>query len=168
MKPGTRILNAWNPLHGVPPYVRQEGHHGLGVICRVERVERVDGHLIERVDGSLIDWKLVDGCVCSLVERDFVFILIELILLFGFVRRIFRSRRRWFLCFVNIRFQCIGCRVATKIFEDFDASRTALPLKERFFLLKPNVLRHLVSIGQDNPPSAKDSQTGSPPLKKIL
>ena len=52
-----------------------------------------------------------------------------------------------------------------------DAFQPALPLKERFFLLKLNVLcmyvnaricamtciRHLVSIGQDNGPSAKDS-----------
>ena len=31
-------------------------------------------------------------------------------------------------------------RVATKLFKDFDAFLTVLPLKERFFLLKPNVL----------------------------
>ena len=31
-------------------------------------------------------------------------------------------------------------RVATKIFEDFDSFRIAVPLKERFFLLKPYVL----------------------------
>ena len=30
-------------------------------------------------------------------------------------------------------------RGATKIFEDFDTFWVALPLKERFFLLKPNV-----------------------------
>ena len=59
--------------------------------------------------------------------------------------------------------------VAIKIFEDFDTFQTAIPLKERFFQLKPNVLgmncsdlaltyiRHLVSIGPDNAHSAKDS-----------
>ena len=61
-------------------------------------------------------------------------------------------------------------RVAKKNFKDFDAFRIGLPLKERFFLLKPNVLsmsmRKLIcndhrssidihkTIGLDNTPSA--------------
>ena len=43
----------------------------------------------------------------------------------------------------------IHIRVASKIFEDFYDFGIALPLKERFFLLKPNDIQYLtMNMGQ--------------------
>ena len=46
----------------------------------------------------------------------------------------------FFIYLTSIFFLMKVTIVAMKIFEDFDTFRTAIPLKERFFQLKPNVL----------------------------